>query len=487
MSFLDRHSGLYTDHYELSMAQAYFLNGMHEVPACFDYFYRENPFSGGYAVFAGLDDLLRILEGLRFREDDRAYLASIGFSRQFTDFLGSFRFRADLFAPREGDVVFPIEPLLRIEGNLLECQLVETLVLNVLNFETLIATKAARIRSVAGDRPVADFGLRRAQGPGGILASRAAVIGGMDSTSNVYSAFLFGLVSTGTQAHSWIQAYDDELAAFRDFARAYPDRCTLLVDTYDTLRSGVPNAITVAHEMESRGERLSAIRLDSGDLAYLSKRAREMLDEAGLEYVKIVASNKLDEHLVRSLLEQGAPVDAFGIGTKLITGHPDGALDGVYKLSASGGKPRLKISETPDKISLPGRKNVLRCIDEHGLFTADAVVLDDEETVNEMYHPYLPGVSSSPAAVSSERLLGKVMEKGMIAVPQRPVAEIAAFARTRLLRLPEEHKRFENPHVYKVGISTRLKDLRDELVDGVRRRLRESKEDRNVAAGPGTP
>jgi nicotinate phosphoribosyltransferase len=468
MPLWDEHSGLYTDHYELAMAQAYYLNGMHEVPACFDYFFRQNPFSGGYAVFAGLSDLLAVLERLRFGEDDCAYLASIGFSRKFTDFLGTFRFNADIRAAAEGDVVFPIEPVFRVDGNILECQIIETLVLNLLNFETLIATKAARIRGVAGDRLVADFGLRRAQGPGGILASRAATIGGVNATSNVYSAFLFGLTSTGTQAHSWIQAYNDELSAFRDFARLYPERCILLVDTYDTLRSGVPNAITVAREMESRGGRLFGIRLDSGDLAYLSKRARAMLDEAGLQYVRIVASNLLDEHIIKSLLEQGAPLDAFGVGTKLVTGHPDGALDGVYKLSESGGKPRIKLSETADKISLPGHKKVIRFIDERGFFCADGIVQDDENDPDVLYHPFQTGISSRPAGCRMEQLLGTVMEKGRIAIPHRSVGEIAAFARARLLQLPEEHKRFENPHVYKVGISRRLKDLRNGLVDSSR-------------------
>jgi nicotinate phosphoribosyltransferase len=470
MALLDKHAGLYTDHYELTMAQGYFLNGMKDVPACFDYFFRTNPFGNGYSVFAGLGDLLEIFGRMRFDDEDRAYLRSIGFAPSFIDFLEEFEFRADVYAASEGEVVFPFEPLVRVEGSIVEAQLVETLLLNILNFETLIATKAARMRLVAGNRTVIDFGLRRAQGFGGILASKAAVIGGANSTSNVYSAFLFGLPSTGTQAHSWIQAYDDELTAFRAFARAFPGRCVLLVDTYDTLRSGMPNAITTAREMEARGERLFGVRLDSGDLAYLSKKARSLLDEAGLGYVKVVVSNKLDEYIIRSLVEQGAPVDAFGVGTRLVTGQPDAALDGVYKLSMSDRKPRLKLSEDPEKIILPGRKNVFRFIDDQGQFVADGIALDDEDDVQVIYHPRQAG-KKILAAYDREPLLRKVMERGKEIMPGRRPAEAAAFARARLGQLPDEHKRFENPHVYKVGITKRLMELRSALADEVRRKI----------------
>jgi len=344
------------------------------------------------------------------------------------------------------------------------------MVLNILNFETLIATKAARIRRAAGNRLVIDFGLRRAHGLGGILASKAAVLGGADSTSNIYSAFLFGLTSTGTQAHSWIQAYDDEITAFRDFAKALPARCVLLVDTYDTLKSGIPNAITVAKEMRARGDRLFGVRLDSGDLAYLSKKARKMLDEGGLHYVKIVASNKLDEYVIKSLLEQGAPIDAFGVGTRLVTGHPDGALDGVYKLSMSNNKPRLKISENPEKIILLGRKNVFRCTDENGHFYADCIALDDEDEIDIIYHPHQPEKSSVVSAYKKERLLRKVMDKGRIIIERKKPEEIAANVQARLGQLPEEHKRFENLDIYKVGISKRVMDLRSMLVDEIRKK-----------------
>ena len=470
MALLEKHAGLYTDHYELTMAQGYFLNNMKDIPACFDYSYRENPFRGGYAIFAGLQDLLEILEGLRFDDEDCNYLKSIGFAPEFVDFLKKFEFKAGVYAPQEGEVVFPFEPIVRVEGNILESQIIETMVLNILNFETLIATKAARIRRAAGNRLVIDFGLRRAHGLGGILASKAAVLGGADSTSNIYSAFLFGLTSTGTQAHSWIQAYDDEITAFRDFAKALPARCVLLVDTYDTLKSGIPNAITVAKEMRARGDRLFGVRLDSGDLAYLSKKARKMLDEGGLHYVKIVASNKLDEYVIKSLLEQGAPIDAFGVGTRLVTGHPDGALDGVYKLSMSNNKPRLKISENPEKIILLGRKNVFRCTDENGHFYADCIALDDEDEIDIIYHPHQPEKSSVVSAYKKERLLRKVMDKGRIIIERKKPEEIAANVQARLGQLPEEHKRFENLDIYKVGISKRVMDLRSMLVDEIRKK-----------------
>lgn len=468
MAILEKHSGLYTDHYELTMAQGYLLNNKKDTPACFDYFFRKNPFKGGYVIFAGLTDLLEVLETLRFDDEDCNYLRSVGFAPEFVDYLKGFEFGADIYAPEEGEVVFPYEPIVRVEGKIIETQIIETMLLNILNFESLIATKASRIRRAAGDRLVIDFGLRRAQGLGGILASKAAVIGGANGTSNVYSAFMFGLESSGTQAHSWIQAYDDEITAFRDFAVAFPKRCVFLVDTYDTLKSGIPNAITVAREMETRGEKLFGVRLDSGDLAFLSKMARKMLDNAGLDYVKIMTSNQLDEYIIKSLLEQGAPVDAFGVGTKLAAGLDDAALDGVYKLVMSDFKPRLKISENPEKIILPGIKNVFRCIDNSGNFCADCIVLAGEGGVETIYHPHYSDKSSMVGVYKKDRLSRKVMEKGRIIIDRKEPSEIAGYVDTRLGRLPDEHKRFENPHIYKVGISKKLMDLRSEIVDEIR-------------------
>jgi nicotinate phosphoribosyltransferase len=464
-----RSFGLYTDMYELTMGQAYFENGTADVPACFDYFFRSNPFGGGYVIFAGLRDVLEALTEFRFGPEELEYLQSLNLSPGFVDHLRSFRFRGDVYSVREGEVVFPLEPVFRVEGTLLETQLVETALLNFLNFESLIATKASRIRLAAGDKILSDFGLRRAHGLGGIQASRAAMIGGFDSTSNVYSAFRYGLPPSGTMAHSYIESHNDELTAFRQYADAHPQNSIFLVDTYDTLKSGIPNAITVAKEMAAKGRKLLGIRLDSGDLAYLSTKAREALDEAGLPEVKIVVSNLLDEHLIKSLLDQGAPIDIFGVGTKLVTGVPDAALDGIYKLAEAGGRPRLKLSESISKITLPGRKTVLRCAKDEGFFEADAVALEGEDDIPRIVHPFEPEKALDIAPFRKERLFRKVMEKGEILQEEESIAGIARYARERLARLPAEHKRFENPHVYKVGLSERLMHLRDELVHRYRK------------------
>lgn len=463
MPILNQHMGLYTDHYELTMAQGYYQSGKKDISAAFDYFFRNYPYDGGYVVFSGLAELLDLLKNFRFKREDCVFLKQIGFDHEFISYLEDFRFEADIYAPEEGEVVFPYEPCVRVEGNIIETQLVETLLLNLLNFESLIATKAARIKQVAGNKLLMDFGLRRAQGFGGIQASRAAVIGGFDKTSNVYSAFHYGLESTGTMAHSWIQSFSDELTAFRIFAEKFPDSCILLVDTYDTLKSGVPNAITVGLEMQKEGKKLLGIRLDSGDLAYLSKRSRQMLDNAGLEYVQIVASNQLDEYVIKSLEDQRAPIDTFGVGTALVTGKGEGALDGVYKLSMINGKPSLKISENVTKTTLPGKKRIYRFRDEKGMFAADGIALEEESSLEIMYHPFETKKSIPVSTYSREEITKKVMEKGKIRVDPKSPESISVFSQSRLANLPEEHKRFMNPHIYKVGISKRLLDLREKL------------------------
>jgi nicotinate phosphoribosyltransferase len=320
------------------------------------------------------------------------------------------------------------------------------------------------MRYVAGDRILSDFGLRRSQGPGGILATRASIVGGFNSTSNVYGAQLYGLEASGTMAHSFIESYDSELEAFRAFARCRPDNCTFLVDTYDTLLSGVPNAITVAKEMETAGKQAAGIRLDSGDLAWLSKKTRALLDEAGLSYMKIVVSNQLDEWVIKSLLDQQAPVDVFGVGTRLVTGHPDAALDGVYKLSMIDDKPCLKLSENIEKVTLPGMKQVFRAIEPNGQFVgADAIILSEENAPGIMYHPYETGKSLAIEQYKRQPLLQKVMEHGKRTMPAPTLHDIAAYAQQRLHLLPIEYKRFDNPHIYKVGVSKKLLALRDQL------------------------
>jgi nicotinate phosphoribosyltransferase len=460
------YSATYTDHYQLTMAQAYFLKGQKDKIAVFDYFFRRLPFGGGYAIFAGLEVLLDILQDLRFDKKDLEFLTKKGFNADFLSYLEEFRFNGTLYSSAEGDLVFPVRPVLQVEANLIEAQLVETVLLNVLNFQTLVATKASRMRLASGNRTLIDFGLRRAQGPGGYYASRASLIGGFDATSNVLAGIDFGIPVSGTMAHSYIETFDNELAAFMSFSEIQPDDCVLLVDTYDTLRSGIPNAISTAKRMEDKGQRLKGIRIDSGDLAYLSKKCRAMLDSSGLDYVKIAVSNQLDEHIIQSLLEQQAPIDIFGVGTSLVTGSPDAALDGVYKLSFVDGKPRIKLSENVNKITLPHRKQVLRIFDNDGRMAgAEAITLHDETDAAVMYHPLYPDKYLNIADKRKEPLINKVMENGRRLSQPHSLKAIADFSREKLDLLPDEYKRFNYPHAYKIGLSERLRKERDILIE----------------------
>ncbi|MDP4185920.1 MAG: nicotinate phosphoribosyltransferase [Bacteroidota bacterium] len=466
---MHHHAGLYTDYYELTMSQGYFLSDRMNERACFDYFFRSNPYQGGFLVFAGLEDFLEVLENFSYSPEDLEYLESTGLRKEFIRYMKDFRFTGTIYSMREGEIAFPTEPLIRVEGNLIETQLIETLLLSFMNFESLIATKAFRVKLVTGKRPFAEFGLRRAQGIGGIQASRAAIIGGATSTSNVYAGQRYNVPVSGTQAHSWIQSFDDELTAFRKYAEFNPDQTILLVDTYNTLQSGVPNAIIVAKELEEKGHRMLGVRLDSGDLAYLSKKARKMLDDAGLNYIKIVASNQLNEHLVNSLNEQQAPIDSFGIGTEMITGKPDAALDGVYKLAACNGQPRIKISENIEKITLPGTKELYRYYDEEGMFYRDGIQLkgESENTSGILYHPSQPLKKTTVKGLKKESLLEKVFENGKMLIPSRSPIEIHSFLEHRASLLSDEVKRFVNPHLYKVGISEGLQTLRDNMLHGI--------------------
>lgn len=465
MNLIKQASGLYTDHYELTMAQGYYLSGRYEKSACFDYFFRRIPFQGGFVVFSGLSSLLELLENFRFDQEACQYLAKIGFDKQFISYLKEFSFNGNIYSVEEGEIIFPNEPVLRVEGNILETQIIETLLLNILNYESLIATKACRMRWAAGNRLLLEFGLRRAQGFGGINATKAAICGGFDKTSNVYGAWRFGVESSGTMAHSWVQSFDDELTAFRMYAEQFPDQCILLVDTYNTLQSGIPNAITIARELEGKGHQLVGIRLDSGDLTFLSKKARKMLDAAGLHYVKIVASNQLDEHIIQSLLSQGAPIDVFGVGTSLVTGKDDPALDGVYKLSWFDGKPSIKVSENKSKLTLPGTKTIHRFLDQENMFYADGISFTDEGLYDTIHHPNEFEKQKHVANLKREELISKVMQDGKLLLPIKTPVDIAKFTQNRLKQLPEEHKRFLNPHVYKVGISRKLSEERDAMAN----------------------
>lgn len=466
MPFSETKLGLYTDFYELTMAQAYFYAGKKDQTVSFDYYFRDTPYKGGFAIYAGLEDFLDLLSNFEYDDSDIAYLKKQGFKPDFLDFLANFQFSGTICSVAEGEIVFPNEPLLSVSGKIIECQLIESLLLNILNFETLIATKAYRIKLVSGKKLFADFGLRRAQGFGALHASRAAAIGGASSTSNVLAGKLFSIPVSGTMAHSWIQSFPNELEAFRAFAVAHPTNTTLLVDTFDTLKSGVPNAIIVGKEMEAKGQRLNAIRLDSGDLAYLSKKARKMLDKAGLKHVQIIASNQLNEYVIKTLIrDQDAAIDGFGIGTEMVTGKDDAALGGVYKLCELQGEPKMKFSENIEKITLPGAKKLVRFFDADGQFYRDGILLkeEDEDAVDKLYHRVYPEKNTPVGELSKEVLFKKVMEKGKVLLTPQTPAEIHAYVEQRSALLPDEHKRFISPHIYKVGISEKLMTTRNAL------------------------
>jgi nicotinate phosphoribosyltransferase len=467
-----RNTGLYTDYYELSMAQGYYFAGKKDEKTVFDYFFRTNPYQGGFLVFAGLADLLDALKEFKYDDEELNYLGKNGLHPEFINYLRDFRFMGKINSVREGEIVFPHETLVRVEGNIIEAQLIETLLLNILNFQSLIATNAFRTKLVAKEKLFSDFGLRRAHGTGGIQASRACIIGGAASTSNVLAGFLYNLPISGTMAHSWVQSFDNELLSFRTYAKFNPTNTILLVDTYDTLRSGVPNAIIIAKEMEADGHRLKGIRLDSGDLAYLSKKARKMLDHAGLQYVRIIASNQLNENVVKSLEEQGAQIEGFGIGTELVTGKPDAALDGVYKLAECNGIPRMKISENIEKTTLPGKKSLYRFFDEDDNFFRDGMFLETEDVNSCEYivNPMYPEKKSYVKNLTKELLHQTVFEDGEITYSMPTPQESHQYLLKRAAKLPEEHKRFIMPHIYKVGISDHLLNLRNELLSKYNRR-----------------
>ena len=464
-------SALLTDLYQLTMLAGYFEKEMHQTPAVFDLFFRESPFRGNFAIFAGLETALEQLEQLHFTEPELAYLDSLSlFKVEFLDFLSRFRFRGKVTAPAEGSVVFPHEPLLTVEGGLAEAQLVETLLLNTINFQTLVATKAARIKLAAGAAEVIEFGLRRAQGPdGGLSVARAAAIGGVSSTSNLLAGMKFSLPVKGTHAHSWVMAFADELSAFRAYTEVFPEHSVLLVDTYDTLLSGLPNAITAARELRARGFELQGIRLDSGDLAYLSKVAREQFDAAGFPQVRIVASNELDEHLIHSMRSEGARIDIYGVGTRLATcaGPGGGALGGVYKLVQLGELPKLKVTSDLAKATLPGRKRLLRASDSQGQMVMDILTLDQEELLPGavVYDPTNPSrYKAIPENVQLTDLRQQVMQGGRRQRQSLPLEQLAAHYAAQLHSLPQGSLRLLNPHRYKVSMSQGLHQLRQQLI-----------------------
>jgi nicotinate phosphoribosyltransferase len=469
---------LLTDFYELTMAAGYYEHGKAPDTATFDLYYRHNPFGGGYSIAAGLEPAVRAVTECRFGKSDLDFLESCRtpidtpvFSKGFLEYLASYRFNGNIRAIPEGAVVFPNEPLLQVTGNLIECQLAESILLCHLNFQTLLATKAARIWEASDHGTVIEFGLRRAQGPDGALsACRAAYIGGVESTSNVLGAALMGMPARGTHAHSWVQSFDSELEAFRAYAQTFPDACILLVDTYDTLKSGVPNAIRIAKEMEGEGHRLSGIRIDSGDLAFLSREAREMLDRESLSYVKIAVSNDLDESVISDILTQGGRVDIWGVGTRLITGSGAeyGALGGIYKLVEHNGKPKIKLSANPEKMTNPGSKKIVRFYDRDGLMEADALA-DNSEDLREgeviIVDPNNPLRRKKIDSTHREELLHPVVESGKIVYLFPSLDQIRDYRETQMSRLHQSYRRIHMPHEYKVGLTQKLWIQKERMLD----------------------
>ena len=482
-----RNLTLLTDFYELTMMQAYHhhqsTTGRKQV-AVFDMFYRENPNGNGYSIAAGLAQVIDYINELKFTPEDICYLRSNGtFNEDFLAYLSGFKFSGNIYAVPEGTVVFPGEPLLQVVAPLLEAQLIETAILNIINHQSLIATKAARVCWAAKGDPVLEFGLRRAQGPdAGLYGARAAIIGGCAATSNVLAGQMFDVPVRGTHAHSWIMSFDTELEALEYYANLYPNPCILLVDTYDTLKSGVPNAIKTFQNMQGRGIKLQnyGIRLDSGDLAYLSKQAREMLDAAGFKDAVISASNDLDEHLISELKSQGAKISLWGVGTNLITSKEYPAFGGVYKiaaLSTDGGpwQHKIKLSEDPIKVTNPGVKKVFRLYDAtSGKMKADLIALGDETLDNTQDLTIFDPIATwkkmtlKAKAYTVRELLVPVFESGECVYPTLTVSEIQQYAKREMATLWEEHRRLVRPHRMPVDLSQKLYDLKQNLIASMR-------------------
>lgn len=475
---MTRNLTLLTDLYQLTMMDGYLKNGKEKDIAVFDLFFRRNNIIT-YSVAAGLEQALDYVLNIRFEKQDIEYLRSLGlFDETFLSYLKNFRFTGDVYAVPEGTVVFPEEPIVTVRAPLLEAQFLETALLNIVNHQTLIASKSAKVAYAAKGDSVMEFGLRRAQGPdAGIYGARASVIGGCRSTSNVLAGQTFGIPVAGTHAHSWVMNFPTEYEAFSAYAKMYPDACLLLVDTYDTLHSGVPNAIRVFRELRAAGHEPKGIRLDSGDLAYLSKMARAMLDEAGFPDAIICASGDLDEYLINSLKNQGACIDLWGVGTKLITSADMPALGGVYKLSAlhtgDSEVPKIKLSDNSDKITNPGFKQVYRIYDNKtGKAEADLIALRDEEFDEKqpltIFHPKDTWKKTTFTDYTMRPLSRLYIRDGKLLSPLPALTDICTYAEGEKESFWDEYKRPDNPHVYKVDLSQRLFDLKNQLISQIR-------------------
>lgn len=475
-----RNLTLLTDLYQLTMGYGFYRQKKHEEEVVFDLFFRKNDLIT-YSIFAGLEQAVDYLLGWRFEEEDIAYLRSLNlFDEDFLTYLKGMKFTGDVYAVREGEPVFPGEPILTIKAPLIQAQFAETALLNIINHQTLIATKSSKIcRATNGKGIVMEFGLRRAQGPdAGIYGARAAIIGGCSSTSNVITGQQFDVPVAGTMAHSWVMDYPTEYDAFCAYAEAYPDNCLLLVDTYDTLRSGVPNAIKVFKKLREKGYTPKGIRLDSGDLAYLSKKARKMMDEAGFPEAKICVSGDLDERSINSLLQQGAQIDSWGVGTKLITSNDLPALGGVYKLSAVIEKdgtiiPKIKLSDNTAKITNPSFKKLYRLYDrENGMALADLITMRDEEIDDTkpltIFHPVETWKKHEMENFRAEELQHVIVKNGKLVYNFPKLTDVRAFSKAQLGKFWEEYLRLDVPQLYKVDLSQKLHTLKIDMINEIR-------------------
>lgn len=462
--------GLLTDYYQLTMCNGYLSKGIANKTAVFDLFFRKAPFDGIYAIAYGISKAIKDILEMKFVDDDISFLESQKiFSSQFLDYLANYECKLSIRGMDDGRVIFPHEPIMQVEGPLIQSQLIETYLLNCFNFPTLCATKANRMWLSSQKQPILEFGLRRAQGQnGGLTASEAACVGGFTGTSNVLAGKLKGLKISGTHAHSWIMAFNSELEAFRAYADIYPDDCILLVDTYDILESGVPNAIKVAKELEAEGHKLMGIRIDSGDLAYFSRKAREMFDKEGLKYVKIVASNDVDEHVIDEILKQGGKVDLWGIGTKVATCYDDPALGGVYKLAEINGEPKIKISGNVEKMTIPGKKQVYRVYDEEDLMAGDIMEFLEMGEVREgkVYDPLNPmRFYKLKNPVKIEPLLKDKVRNGRITGDLFDWQQARNNMEEDIQHLSPSSTRLLNPQNYKVSISKAIHKERTRLIE----------------------
>ncbi|MDR0268120.1 nicotinate phosphoribosyltransferase [Paenibacillus sp.] len=478
--YADDSLGLHTDKYQINMTEVYWRDQIHQRKAIFEVYFRKIPFQNGYAVFAGLERVIRYIRDFRFSDSDLAFLKEDGYSEDYLAYLATLRFTGTVRSMREGELVFANEPIMRIEAPLAEAQLIETAILNIVNFQTLIATKASRIKQVAGDETTMEFGTRRAQEmDAAIWGTRAAYLAGFDATSNVRAGKLFGIPIAGTHAHAMVQAYRDEYTAFCKYAKSHTD-CVFLVDTYDTLRSGVPTAIQVAKEF---GDRINfkGIRLDSGDLAYLSKEARKMLDVAGFESAKIYASNDLDEHTILNLKAQGAKIDVWGVGTKLITAYDQPALGAVYKLISiedENGEmiDTIKISSNPEKITTPGRKRVFRIVNKtNGKSEGDYIALEHEEPQQQgrlkMFHPVHTFIAKFVTNFEAKELHHIIFEDGELVYQVPTLQQIQAFVKENMDVLWDEYKRSLNPAEYPVNLSQACWDNKMKLIGEIQQKV----------------